>query len=468
MREDKNNKKSIYFVILILLFIALGLVITIHYNNKTLVNINDDKKEKKDSDIGNIDEVKEEIKNIDTNKTINITKINRVKTKKNNSNKYDMKKTIKDDNNIFYTYNLSNEINNKDIIISTEIDINKTLENMNIIKLYDINLFNDKLSLKSVKNTSITIKIPAKNILNDYENIKVVYIIDNKIIEEYNTSIYDDYIEFTTNHLSTFGIIGTKKIDIEDINIEVYKNGKLINNDNNYVSKNDSFDIKLNKTIKDYKLYYALTNDLEFINYQELKNDLFNNLDAPKKYNLLIKLVINNEYKIYDMGTYNIYDIVYSNSINDNNIGKLYDDNGEDLKNEDGNDYIYNDKNINNDIVVKKDSDYLDNKAIVKIFGNVYLVEKTDISNLFITGNLIIDTNEDIVTKNEINELDYNNIYSITIKNKEFMLNGIIYTYELINGEIIIKREDNTTSDEIFNDYDKRINEDGLMFTKKN
>ena len=48
------------------------------------------------------------------------------------------------------------------------------------------------------------------------------------------------------------------------------------------------------------------------------------------------------------------------------------------------------------------------------------------------------------------------------------MLNGIIYTYELINGEITIKREDNTTSDEIFNDYDKRINEDGLMFTKKN
>ncbi len=468
MREDKNNKKSIYFVILILLFIALGLVITIHYNNKTLVNINDDKKEKKDNDIGNIDEVKEEIKNIDTNKTINITKINRVKTKKNNSNKYDMKKTIKDDNNIFYTYNLSNEINNKDIIISTEININKTLENMNIIKLYDINLFNDKLSLKAVKNTSITIKIPAKNILNNYENIKVVYIKDNTIIEEYNTSIYDDYIEFTTNHLSTFGIVGTKKIDIEDINIEVYKNGKLINNDNNYVSKNDSFDIKLNKTIKDYKLYYALTNDLEFINYQELKNDLFSNLDAPKKYNLLIKLVINNEYKIYDMGTYNIYDIIYSNSINEDNIGKLYDDNGEDLKNEDGNDYTYDDKNINNDIVVKKDSDYLDDKAIVKIFGNVYLVEKTDISNLFITGNLIIDTNEDIVTKNEINELDYNNIYSITIKNKKFMLNGIIYTYELINGEIIIKREDNTTSDEIFNDYDKRINEDGLMFTKKN
>ncbi len=467
MREDKNNKKSIYFVILILLFIALGLVITIHYNNKTLVNINDDKKEKKDSDIGNIDEVKEEIKNIDTNKTTNITKINRVKTKKNNFNKYDMKKTIKDDNNIFYTYNLSNEINNKDIIISTEININKTLENMNIIKLYDINLFNDKLSLKTVKNTSITIKIPAKNILNDYENIKVVYIKDNTIIEEYNTSIYDDYIEFTTNHLSTFGIIGTKKIDIEDINIEVYKNGKLINNDNNYVSKNDSFDIKLNKTIKDYKLYYALTNDLEFIDYQELRNNLFNNLDAPKKYNLLIKLVINNEYKIYDMGTYNIYDIIYSNSINEDNIGKLYDDNGEDLKNEDGNDYIYNDKNINNDIVVKKDSDYLDDKAIVKIFGNVYLVEKTDISNLFITGNLIIDTNEDIITKNEINELDYNNIYSITIKNKGFMINGIKYTYELINGEIIIKREDNTTSDEIFNDYDKRINEDGLMFTKK-
>lgn len=468
MREDKNNKKSIYFVILILLFIALGLVITVHYNNKTLVNINDDKKEKKDNDIGNIDEVKEEIKNIDTNKTINITKINRVKTKKNNFNKYDMKKTIKDDNNIFYTYNLSNEINNKDIIISTEININKTLENMNIIKLYDINLFNDKLSLKTVKNTSITIKIPAKNILNDYENIKVVYIKDNEIIEEYNTSIYDDYIEFTTNHLSTYGIVGTKKIDIEDINIEVYKNGKLINNDNNYVSKNDSFDIKLNKTIKDYKLYYALTNDLEFIDYQELRNNLFNNLDAPKKYNLLIKLVINNEYKIYDMGTYNIYDIIYSNSINEDNIGKLYDKDGKELKNEDGNDYTYDDKNINNDIVVKKDSDYLDDKAIVKIFGNVYLVEKTDISNLFITGNLIIDTNEDIVTKNEINELDYNNIYSITIKNKEFMLNGIIYTYELINGEIIIKREDNTTSDEIFNDYDKSINEDSLMFTKKN
>lgn len=468
MREDKNTKKSIYFIILIILFIALGLVITIHYNNKTLVNINEDKKEIKDSDTRKIEEVKEEIKNTDTNKATNITKINRVNTKNTNTNKYDIKKTIKDDNNISYTYNLSNEINNKDIIISTEININKTLENMNIIKLYDINLFNDKLSLKSVKNTNITIKIPAKNILDNYENIKVVYIDNNKIIEEYNTTIYDDYIEFTTSHLSTFGIIGTKKIDIEDINIEVYKNGKLINNDNNFVSKNDLFDIKLDKSIKNYKIYYALTNDLEFIDYQELKNNLFSNLSPTKKYNLLIKLVINNEYKIYDMGTYNIYDIVYSNSNNEDNIGKLYGENGEDLKNEDGNDYIYDDKNINNDIVVKKDNNHLNDKAIVKIFGNVYLVEKTDISNLFITGNLVIDTNEDIITKNEINELDYNNIYSITIKTKEFMINGIKYTYELINGEIIIKREDNTTSDEIFNDYDKSINEDGLTFTKKN
>ena len=468
MREDKNMKKSIYFVILILLFIALGLVITIHYNNKTLVNINDDKKEIKDSDIGKIEEAKEEIKNIDTNKTINITKINRVNTKNTNTNNYDIKKTIKDDNNISYTYNLSNEINNKDIIISKEININKTLENMNIIKLYDINLYNDKLYLKSVKNTSITIKIPAKNILNDYENIKVVYINDNRIIEEYNTSIYDEYIEFTTNHLSTFGIIGTKKVNIDDIDIEVYKNGKLINNDNNYVSKNDLFDIKLDKSIKNYKIYYALTNDLEFIDFQELKNDLFSNLDATKKYNLLIKLVINNEYKIYDMGTYNIYGIVYSNSNNEDNIGKLYDKDGKELKNEDGNDYTYDDKNINNDIVVKKDSGNLDDKAIVKIFGNVYLVEKTDISNLFITGNLIIDTNEDIITKNEVNELDYNNIYSITIKNKEFMLNGIKYTYELVNGEIIIKKENNTISDEIFNDYDKSINDDGLTFVKQN
>ena len=94
-------------------------------------------------------------------------------------------------------------------------------------------------------------------------------------------------------------------------------------------------------------------------------------------------------------------------------------------------------------------------------------MEKTDISNLEITGHLIIDTDEDIVY--DKNKLE--NVYSITIKSKEFSLNGIKYTYEYTKDGIVITRLDIVDVDEensdIFEGFQYDSTKDELIFNKK-
>ena len=101
----------------------------------------------------------------------------------------------------------------------------------------------------------------------------------------------------------------------------------------------------------------------------------------------------------------------------------------------------------------------LEGKATIKLNGNIYLVEKTDISELEMTGHLVIDTSEDVTFAYENDKLFASNLYTITIKSKEFSLNGVKYTYEFVNGDIVIKRieeeEEIVVEDfsNIFNDY---------------
>ena len=67
---------------------------------------------------------------------------------------------------------------------------------------------------KSVSNSLINIKIPIKDELIGYDEYKVVYIDEsNKITDEkYDVKVIDNYIEFNTNHLSVFCIIGIKNV----------------------------------------------------------------------------------------------------------------------------------------------------------------------------------------------------------------------------------------------------------------
>ena len=83
-------------------------------------------------------------------------------------------------------------------------------------------------------------------------------------------------------------------------------------------------------------------------------------------------------------------------------------------------------------------------------------------------GYLVIDTDKQIIFKNNI---DMTNLYQITIISKEFNFNGIKYTYEIIDGKIIIKKitekeiidekEESKKTEEIVSEDDFNKNFDG-------
>ena len=101
--------------------------------------------------------------------------------------------------------------------------INDSIEDSSLIGLYDVTITNSKQQTV-MKNGAYTIKIKIENPIEDYTDYQVIYVNQEGNIEEYlNASIENDYIVFTTNHLSQYGIIAKQK---EIIPQEIY-----INND---------------------------------------------------------------------------------------------------------------------------------------------------------------------------------------------------------------------------------------------
>ena len=91
------------------------------------------------------------------------------------------------------------------------------------------------------------------------------------------------------------------------------------------------------------------------------------------------------------------------------------------------------------------------------------------------TGHLVIDTSEDITFAYENDKLLTSNLYTITIKSKEFSLNGTKYTYEFVNGDIVIKKLEEEQEvviedfSNIFNDYqiNNKVENEELILEKQ-
>lgn len=548
MNKELDEKKTKYFVIAIVLLILLSVILIIHFNNKSLVS-------------------GEEEVTTTTTTTVVTTTTKKVKKNKNKVKKEEVqeqpvisdsvvyKSTIDEENKLIYNYKLSDEISDTDVIKSVILSIDEVLKEKSIIGLYDISLYDANMVKKSVKNTLIDISIPLNGDLIGYDEYKIVYIDDEGNIsdEEFKSVIEDGYIKFSTTHLSKFGIIGIKKevieeekepvkeeVDLSNVTIDVLVNDVVVEELNNiYVETKDVIDIKVNDLDKDYKLYYLLKDENNSNTYQEFNKNMFESITTPSKYELVIKLVVLETEKIFEVGTVNIYDIVFAYDETkeleeSEEYGTIIDENGEES------DYVDMETNKNivvdnitkeevedeekpttdvegeqvvpSDDVEKEDEitgesesekteetlsnisseEKTDNTlvepdetltegteedtteqngsktdgemdesvvegedesqeevldvATIKLKGNIYLVEETDITKLEITGHLIIDTNEDITYDNS----KLNNVYTITIKSKEFSLNGQKYTYEYVEDSIVIKRveekeeEDNT------------------------
>ena len=495
MRELDESKTK-YFVIAIILLIILGVVLVVHFNNKSLVSGEKDK-----------DNITTTIKDVDTTKEYEykddeekVIKVNKKEEVEEITNEIVYKSTIDENTNMIFNYKLTDEIIDSDKIVSTKLSVLDSLKNSNVVSLYDISLYDVNNIKKSVNNSLITISIPLDDLIG-YDTYKVVYIDDNNVISDeiIESKIEDGYIKFDAKHLSKYGIIATKNvveeekeevIDLTKVSIDVKINDELVSDTNLYVSTTDKVSVVVNELDKEYKLYYLLQNEENTNTYKEFNDYLFKDIETPSTYKLSIKIEVDGEIKVFEIGTVNVFDIVFvydknEEITNDITIGTILDENGvestyEDKEtnkdividnileeiieeeNKDTNDEVLEDKQTENDNVTDEpvdDENNLEDKATIKINGNIYLVEKTDISELEMTGHLVIDTSEDITFAYENDKLLASNLYTITIKSKEFSLNGTKYTYEFVNGDIVIKKLEEEQEvvvedfSNIFNDY---------------
>lgn len=474
---ELNEKKTKYFVIGIVLLILLGIVLIVHFNNKSLVSGDKDKKseEKKTTEVKTTE--------VKTTKKSNIVKqVSNVK-EENNNNVY--KSTVDETNKIIYNFKLTNEILDNDKLVSKKLDINEYLKNNNVIGLYDISLYSSDNIKKSVNNSLINISIPLNSDLIGYDEYKVVYVNDNGIItdETFETSVKDGYIKFSTTHLSMYAIVGIKNkteeikpaIDLSKVTVDVLQNGNIVKDQSVVASVNDIIDIKVNNITSEYKVYYALKNDInkDNLEYKEFISGTILNSNTPNKVVLTIKVVSQNTEKVFDLNEFNIYDVVYNYDKNNEIKDETNPANPDGVKNVGEVKENYENVDDNQNIVVKDitgDNVTIDPKkeATININGNAYLVDKTDISNMKFNGYLVIDTDKQIIFKNNI---DMTNLYQITIISKEFNFNGIKYTYEIVDGKIIIKKitekeiidekEESKKTEEIVSEDDFNKNFDG-------
>lgn len=482
---ELDEKKTKYFVIGIVLLILLGIVLIVHFNNKSLVSGDKDKN-------NTTKKTTTEVKTTEvttTKKRNTVKQVSNVVEEVKEENIY--KSIIDDDNKIVYNYKLTNEILDGDKLVSKKLEVNEYLKNNNVIGLFDISLYSSDNIKKSVSNSLINVSIPLTGDLIGYDSYKVIYVNDNGVIadEIFDTNVIDGYIKFSTTHLSMYGIVGVKNnnndnkpveevVDLTNVIVDVLQNGNVVKEQSVVASVNDVIDVRVNNITSEYKVYYALKNDInkDNLEYKEFVSGTIFNGNTPNKVTLSIKIVSLNTEKVFELNEFNIYDVVYNYDRNseekkydENNnevqpsIGEVKEDN-KDLKNVDDNQNIVVKDVTGENVTLDKEK-----QATININGNAYLVDKTDITNMKFNGYLVIDTDKEIKFEDKI---DMSGLYQITIKSKEFDFNGIKYTYEIIDGKVVIKKvientEETTKSEEeISNDvFDDNFDGDVIIET---
>jgi len=437
--EELNEKKTKYFVIAIIILIILGVLLIVHFNNKQMVKGEEDKSDTPTT----------------TEKVTTTTK-KRVYIEEEKVEEVVYKSVIDETNKLVYNYKLTDEITETDVIISKKLEISETLKEKDVIGLFDISLYDANLVKKNVSNSLITIKIPLTEELKAYENYKVVYINDKNEItdEKFDVKVDTDYLEFNTTHLSVFGIIGTKKVveeekeivDLSKVTVDIKVNDEVVVDVNNILlEKEDKVELVVNNINDDCNVEYGLrATGVEEFTYEKYDGTI--ELEDGVKYKLFVKVSYVENYEVFELSNIGLYDKVFEYNKNaelekDIVIGELKENK------EDNMDIVID--NITEKVeeygkdnsIMNNDESNLENNngtAIVNVNGNIYLVEETDISKLQMTGYLYVDTSENI-TFAEDDGIVLDGLYSLTIRSKEFSLNGKMYSYEYTpDGGLVI------------------------------
>ncbi len=77
-----------------------------------------------------------------------------------------------------------------------------------LLGVYDISAFDANGMIQNVKDGNFQIKIPKTEAMKEYSNFQVVYLGADDYREDMETTSDDDYVIFTTSHLSDYAVMG--------------------------------------------------------------------------------------------------------------------------------------------------------------------------------------------------------------------------------------------------------------------
>lgn len=149
----------------------------------------------------------------------------------NSSNRYDILeelsgKKVFTENTTNITLTSDTRLDRDYTLKTTQVD-NKAItlgEGYAYIVSYDISMYDAGNNIVPLTKGSYKIKIPVNTA---YDTYKVGYVKDGKIQEEFNATYANNYIEFTTTHLSEYVVYGfnNKKPDTnQDVNTDANQN----------------------------------------------------------------------------------------------------------------------------------------------------------------------------------------------------------------------------------------------------
>lgn len=85
-----------------------------------------------------------------------------------------------------------------------------------LLILSDVSVYDAEGEVVEMKDGEFTIRFKlTEEQLSTYDNFIAVYVKDGKVVEEFATKVDGEYVEFTTTHLSEYGILGIKKAEGE-------------------------------------------------------------------------------------------------------------------------------------------------------------------------------------------------------------------------------------------------------------
>ena len=430
--ENIDKTKTKYFVIAIVLLILLGVVLIVHFNNKSVVNIDNGTTTKKAEEPTTSEVIKTTTK-----------KVEEEKEEVAQSDVY--MSTVDSDNKLLYNYKLTDEIKETDILISKKEEVNETLASNDVLALYDISLYDADMNKKSVKNSSITVSVPIVGSLVGYDEYKVVYITDENVIsdEKFDTTVSDEYIKFTTTHLSKYGIIGTKKeekveeeeeetFDFSEVKPELRFNSVIASEGETlYATGEDTLTIEV-VGVETYNVLYAFKGktdtELEFTEYTG--GNILSKITPYEGATMFVRVVVGEDYNDYELNTIKVYDMILD-----------YDKNNTEYFEVESDDPV--DRHILvNDISDPEEEDNHPEVISIGIPGDhVYIVDEADISKLYISGTLFIDTDKEVdLRTTELEKIDTMDMEKIVITSEVFNLNGQTFRYQKTDDGVLITR----------------------------